>query len=208
MDYTDFCDISLLGDVTQGQIRDFQVRESVNDAPEKMDENEVMIETLKQRDHILIRMFLADKIREYTKKLDISFHAMSLPASRRLWHCPYVIIYASENGMVDGPGYREFVQVRLDGESWSEDPSSINKMKTSYDETFENWDTWKKANREGLDCKIQIEKEGNKIYIETEDGGIHIHNVTTISEDVLPQLYCALTGDQVAITTICIQEFS
>ncbi|MBQ0001117.1 MAG: substrate-binding domain-containing protein [Clostridiales bacterium] len=280
MDYTDFCDISLQGHVVPGEIRDYRVREYVNDAPEKMSENEAMVETLKQRDHILIRLFLPDVVREYTimlrdrsqwayvaitgqmctisnvrvhsfeenvepgyikriaeeinyvkdkaegdlknleitgwrevhsdgilveDKLDVSFHSMSLPASRRPWHCPYVIIYTSENGEVNGPGYREFVQVRLDGECWSEDPASSNKMKTSYDDSFDNWDAWKKANREGLDCKVHIEKDGNRVRIETEDGGIHIHNITTISEEIVPNLYFALTGDQVAITTIYIR---
>lgn len=56
-------------------------------------------------------------------------------------------------------------------------------------------------NRKGLECNLKMEKENNKIFMTAENGGVHTKAVTTISEEV-PNIYCALTGDQVAITAI------
>lgn len=276
MDYTGFCDISFNGKVLPGKIRDCHISEYPNDAVEKTDLNEVVIETVKQKDHILVKMFFADKIREYTialmdrsqwvfaavtgkncvvkdfkvhkfeqpveenyvrriadeisyisgkevgdiknleitgwrekhsegipinGKLELTFHTMSLPASKRLWHCPIAIIYTSDNGDVLGPGYREFAQLRFDGETWTEDVASSSEMQVSFDDRFVNWDAWKDMNRKGLDCSLKIEKENNKIFMTAENGGVHTKAVTTISEEI-PQIFCALTGDQVAITAI------
>lgn len=276
MDYTGFCDISFNGKILPGKIRNCHISEYPNDAVEKTDLNEVVIETVKQKDHVLVKMFFAEKIREYTialmdrsqwvftavtgkncvikdfkvhkfeqpveenyirriadevsyisgkeegdvknleitgwrekhsegilldKKLELKFQTMSLPASKRLWHCPIAIIYTSENGAVMGPGYREFAQLRFDGETWTEDVASSSEMKVSFDEKFVNWDTWKEMNRNGLECSLTMEKENNKIFMTAENGGVNTKAVTTISEDI-PNIYFALTGDQVAITAI------
>lgn len=280
MDYTSFCDISFLGDFKPEQIRDFQIKEYTNDEKDTVGKNVGIIETLKQRDHLWIKLILSDVIREYTialrdrsqfvftaitgkkcklryfqvhvvdkpveenfipriaeeisyikdrpvgdlknveiagwredhtegvlinNKMDISFHTMSLPAAKRLWHCPLGIIYSSEDGEIYGPDYREFALIRFNGESWEEDATSSNEMKVSFGKEFGDWEDWKRANRQGVDCTIHIEKKKNKIFLTAEDSGILMENVTTINEEV-PKLYFALTGDQIAITTVCIKE--
>lgn len=275
MDYTGFCDISFDGNVSTGQIRDCQVKEYSN-TTEALDENKAVIETARYRDHISIKIILAEHIREYTiamrdrsqfayasitgrncvindfkihkkekpiedgyitriapevsyisgkeegdlrnleiagwredhsqgvlidGKLNFSFHTMSLPFSNRLWHCPIGVVFTSENGQVYGPGYRELALIRFDGESWEEDEASSNEMTVSFDDDFIDWENWKKKNRDGIDCVIQVERKNNTVVINGEDGGIHMMNITTITEDI-PKLYFAFTGDQVALTTI------
>lgn len=280
MDYTDFCEISFQGNIVPGQIRDCNMKEYENDRNGSMDKNEAFIETVRQRDHVQIKIIFAEKIREYTlalrdrsqfafisiagkkcvisdfmihkfetpvedgyikriaeeisyirgkkegdlknleiagwrenhsdgiqlkDKLKFSFHTMSLPAANRLWHCPILVIYTSDNGKINGPDYREFALVRFDGESWEEDEASTNQIKVSFDSTFTSWDDWKRQNHEGLDCTITIEKKENQILLTAKDGGIKMDNTTTLSEDI-PKLYCSLTGDQVAITAIRVKE--
>lgn len=280
MDYTGFCDVSLLGSVIPGNIRDYKVNEYPNDSEENLDENHVLIEILRQHDHILIKMFFTDVIREctialmdrsqfafaaitgkqckiknfeahklqtpikdgYVKriaeeisyikgkeegdlsnleiagwreahsesilldgKINISFHSMSLPSARRVWHCPIISIFTSDNGKVYGDGFREFALVRFDGESWEEDKAASNKMNFSFDSDFVSWDNWKKNNQAGVVCNISIERNGNQVILKAHDGGIHMENITTLSEDI-PKLYCVLTGDQVAITAIHLQR--
>ena len=56
-------------------------------------------------------------------------------------------------------------------------------------------------NKNGMDCKIEFRREGNKITTVTENGGIAIKSVTTLKSDA-PEIYVALTGDEVAITNI------
>lgn len=279
MEYTGFIDISVNGDVTCGQIREHKcdIKPYPKYSPDIPSENEVIIETLKQRDHFLVRVFTEKEIREYTialrdrsqfafsaitgkkcsirnlkvkrqekpaevgyisriveetsyindekegdlRNLEIAgwredhsdgvlvdgkfsffFHSMSLPASKRLWHCPIILLFTAENGKVYGPGYRELAQIRLDGEGWEADPISKIETKTFFDDSFISWDEWKKSNRGGVDCAVHIEKKGNKIYVSAEDSGVRIESVTTLSANV--PVYCSLTGDQVALTTICL----
>ena len=56
-----------------------------------------------------------------------------------------------------------------------------------------------------MDCAVIIQREANRIAIETENLGIAIHSVTTIHDDV-KNVYVALTGDQCALTNIRIKE--
>ena len=39
--------------------------------------------------------------------LNISFHSMSLPTARLVWHCPYFSIFSSGNSRINGPEFRE-----------------------------------------------------------------------------------------------------
>ena len=126
---------------------------------------------------------------------------MSLPASRRLWHCPFVVIYYSDDGLFRGKGYRELALVRFDGEGWEEDEAASNEMNSSFDESFMNWDEWKRRNREGVDCIVHVEWNKNRLTLQAEAAGMHLVNITTLSED-FPELYMVLTGDQVALTDI------
>ncbi|MBO4325417.1 MAG: HD domain-containing protein, partial [Lachnospiraceae bacterium] len=55
---------------------------------------------------------------EVTDGLKMTFHSVSLPTARLIWHCPYIVLYWSENGEVKGSNAREYGLVRLDGEYW------------------------------------------------------------------------------------------
>ena len=136
------------------------------------------------------------------KDVCLRFHSMSLPTARLVWHCPYISVYTSEDGSVDGPGYQEFVLVRIDGENWESDIHEENKVNVSFTEAFTGWIDWKDKNKEGLDCEVTAHREGNVITIKTENFGIAIRSVTTIKDENVGKIYVALTGDQVAITDI------
>ncbi|MBP1590481.1 MAG: diguanylate cyclase, partial [Oscillospiraceae bacterium] len=136
--------------------------------------------------------------------MQISFHSFSLPTARLIWHCPFVSIFSSDDGLIGGPNFREFALIRLDGESWEEDSFASNRIITNKSEDFGNWDEWKRKNKEGLDVDIRIKHVGDTITVSSENAGIGFRNVTTIRADV-PKLYVALTGDQCAITNIRIR---
>ena len=134
-------------------------------------------------------------------KMTISFHSQSLPSARLIWHCPFICLYYSKDKKVNGKGFREFVLIRLDGENWEENSQSKNLMLINKNDDFEGWDVWKAMNKTGIDCIIELRREGNKITTVTENGGIAIKSITTLKADA-PEIYVALTGDQVAITNI------
>jgi hypothetical protein len=134
-------------------------------------------------------------------KMTITFHSMSLPTARLIWHCPFICLFYSDDIKVNGEGYREFVVVRLDGENWEENQQAKNTMLINKNDDFNGWEAWKALNKAGMDCKIELHRDGNKITVFTENSGIAIKSITTIKADA-PEIYVSLTGDQVAITNI------
>ena len=109
---------------------------------------------------------------------------MSLPTARLIWHCPYIVLYYSADKQVRGPGYKEFALIRLDGEHWESDGHATNNMIINKTDDFEDWETWKKVNKAGMDCKVSIHRESRRITVITENAGIQIRSVTILQEDI------------------------
>lgn len=138
-------------------------------------------------------------------KLTISFHTMSLPTARLIWHCPYFSIFSSEDGKVNGPDFREYSLIRLDGENWASNEFGTNKICANKTPEFTNWEKWKEQNRSGFDVTVTVERAGDTITLTTKNNGIEITNITSIKEEP-EKVYIALTGDQCAITNIRISQ--
>ncbi len=134
-------------------------------------------------------------------RMTISFHTMSLPTARLIWHCPYIVLYYSADKQVNGPDYKEFALIRLDGEHWESDGQATNNMIVNKKDDFEDWETWKKMNKAGMDCNVEIHRESRRITVISENAGIQIHNVTILKEDI-PEIFVSLTGDQCVLTNI------
>lgn len=138
-------------------------------------------------------------------EFEINFHTKCLPTARLVWHCPYIVIYSSDDKKIGGKNYHEYALIRLDGENWDSEDESENVIIVDKQDGFEGWDMWKEANREGMDININIKQEGNVITTVTENAGIYIKNITTLTSDK-QKIYVALTGDQCALTNIKINN--
>jgi len=134
-------------------------------------------------------------------ELKISFFAKSLPFARLIWHCPFIILFDSDNGLVDGNNFREFAFIRCDGESWQRDSFSKNKLTVTRTKEYKDWYSWKAGNKEGREIEITVKREGNQIFMKTDCGGLVLNNVTTVSNG-FNNVYLSLTGDQVILESI------
>lgn len=133
--------------------------------------------------------------------MKIEFHTMSLPSASMVWHCPYILLFSSDNRRVNGPGYREYALIKLNGECTGKDEHTENKLIMNREESFKGWDHWKRRSQEGMECRVSFARRGNRITVTTENLGVSIHNVTTIKNPGR-QVLVALTGDQCALTDI------
>jgi hypothetical protein len=144
---------------------------------------------------------------EFTKgipvkdKIEISFHTMSLPTARLIWHCPYMVFFYSKDGNMYSDGYFEYAAIRLDGEGEDVKDFVETRTEVTRNEGFEGWDAWKTKNKQGIDCKLFIERKGRTITLTTENLGISVRSTTTIL-DGRDEIYFALSGDQCALTNI------
>ncbi len=136
-----------------------------------------------------------------TDGMRVIFHTMSLPTSRLVWHCPFAVLYTSDDGLPNGDDYRELTVIRLDGEGWEEDDHVENRVNVSKLDSFIDWNDWKEKNKAGQDCELLFRVDKEKISITTEYCGLSICSVTTFTEDI-HEVYAALTGDQCALTNI------
>ena len=55
-----------------------------------------------------------------------------------------------------------------------------------------------------MECEVDIVRKGDRIILKTENLGINIENVTTVTDD-RSKVYVSLSGDQVALTDIRIE---
>jgi len=136
-------------------------------------------------------------------KLRITMHSLSLPTSRLIWHCPFIIYYVSDNHKFWGPNYMELAMLRMDGEYWSGynliESHQLNKLPE-----FENWEEWKAKNKQGVDCELSIEMQGRTIITRTYSAGLESIDKLVVPEE-FGDVYITLTGDQCAITDIRIE---
>ena len=136
--------------------------------------------------------------------LRLRFHTMSLPTARLIWHCPFVSVFTSEDGVLNGSAFREYALVRLDGEVWEdEDDGIINELTVSRQPGFVGWDAWKEENRKGYDCTITFRWKGDQVTMTTENFGVYVRNTTHVEPG--KAVFAALTGDQCALTNIRIE---
>lgn len=138
---------------------------------------------------------------EIKDRLKLHFHTMSLPGSTLIWHCPYVVLFTSEDGCVGGKNYREYALIKLNGECEESGETEHNHFSMKKVDAFQGWEAWKAANQAGLECEVAFIKKGSHVITTTENLGIEIKNITEIDDDSVP-VYVALTGDQCALTDI------
>ena len=141
---------------------------------------------------------------ELIDRLKINFHTMSLPGANLVWHCPYIVLFYSEDGKVYGENYREYGLVKIYGENEGDNDFAHNSISMKKTDEFPGWDAWKEINKDGLECEVAMNRKDNRIVIKTRNLGIEMENTTTVNDN-LKKVYVALTGDQVAITDIRIR---
>ncbi len=133
--------------------------------------------------------------------LRIEFHTMSLPTANLVWHCPYVVLFTSDDGKVDGPNYHEYAEVRLNGEGSRSNEYAHNRFSMKKNENFPGWDEWKKWNRKGMECLVECFRKGDRVVVQSENLGIEVEQVLQL-KDTAAEVRVALTGDQIVLTDI------
>ena len=144
---------------------------------------------------------------EYTKGIEIKnhlkirFHTKSLPEANLIWHCPYIVLYYSDDEKVGGENYREYALIKLNGEDNGSNDYAKNTFSLRKENTFNSWTEWKEENKSGFESVIEFSRKGNKVTLKTINLGLSIKNVTEVLDDK-GRIFVALTGDRCALTDI------
>ncbi|MBQ3794063.1 MAG: HD domain-containing protein, partial [Lachnospiraceae bacterium] len=108
-------------------------------------------------------------LRDYMR---LDFHTMSLPTANLVWHCAYILIFNSEDGMVFGKNYKEYAMVKINGEVSQDEGCAENDFEMKKGSDFQGFNAWKEANKEGIECTVELSRKGNKIRLTTENLGV------------------------------------
>lgn len=141
---------------------------------------------------------------EVKNSMKIYFHTQSLPDANLVWHCPYIILYYSDDGKVHGKNYCEYAMIKFDGEDNGSNDNAENEFIMKKTENFTSWEDWEELNKTGYESQVEFMKNGSEIMVRTHNKGIYIQNKTKIrngNKDV----FVAFSGDQVALTDIRIR---
>ena len=141
---------------------------------------------------------------EVKNGMKIYFHAQSLPDANLVWHCPYIILYGSEDGKVYGKNYREYAMIKFDGEENGSNENAENEFVMKKTESFTNWEDWEEHNKAGYECMVEFIKNGSEVMLRTHSKGIFIQNTTKVRNGN-KEIFVAFSGDQVALTDIRIR---
>ena len=141
---------------------------------------------------------------EIKDNLKVYFHAQSLPDANLVWHCPYIILYYSDDEKVYGKNYREYAMIKFDGEENGSNENAENDFIMKKTENFTNWEDWEAHNKAGYECQIEFIKNGNEVTLRTQNKGIYIQNTTKVRNGN-KEIFVAFSGDQVALTDIRIR---
>ena len=131
----------------------------------------------------------------------VRFRTQSLPTANLIWHCAFLLLFSSDDGVPFGKNYLEHGCIRLDGEDATNNDLAVNEVSAARDVSFDGWDGWKKANKKGFECEVKFGRRKNRITMETENAGISVRSTTTIPPGN-DNVFLALTGDQCALTDI------
>ncbi|MCR4589678.1 MAG: HD domain-containing protein [Lachnospiraceae bacterium] len=142
---------------------------------------------------------------EIEGKVKISFRTTSLPGANLVWHCPYILLFSSDDGRVGGENYVEYQMLKLNGEDDGDDRPCKNRFVMKRGPEFPGWTRWEELNKEGFESEIFAERKGGRIIVRSENFGIAIENTCTFTGET-PKVYLALTGDQVALTDIRVEK--
>lgn len=142
---------------------------------------------------------------EIDGRLTVKFHTMNLPVASFVWHCPYIVIFSSDNGRVRGRNYHEYTLIKINGEVDKVTEYAENSFVMKRQDSFPGWDAWKEQSKTGFECEVHLERKGNRIITTTENLGVYIENTTVMNENP-DKVYMALTGDRCALTDIRIKN--
>ncbi len=134
-------------------------------------------------------------------KTVITFHSRSLPMARLIWHCPFILLFTSDNALVTGEHFTEYSLIRLDGETWESNAHAENNIRAEQTGDFRGWNDWKERNKDGLDITVTLYRDGNTVVMETRNLGLSLLARTVVLDEV-EEIYAAITGDECAVTDI------
>lgn len=122
------------------------------------------------------------------------FHTKTDEGKTDNWHTPLFVVFYSEDGKVNGPGYQEYGVIRSDNYHWDGTGTvgAICKATETFPEGFD-WAAWQAANRNGVDCTVTTQMYNDCALIGVSNNGVVSTYAVPVNQAVAN--YVSLTGE-------------
>lgn len=137
-----------------------------------------------------------------------TFDSKTYAEALDLYHAPFVVVYHSGNGLVNGDGYKEYAVIRMDNWNWDtegataqigQDTAVIRKATEAFPEGFD-WAVWQEANRNGAKCTVTTQLYNGCALIGVSDNGLTATYAIRVDSSV--KNYLSLSGDHCTLTNL------
>ena len=130
-----------------------------------------------------------------------TFHSQTDAGHISNWETPLFIAFHSDDGLVNGEGYREYGVIRSDNFYWDAPGDIVGPItlaSTVYPAGFDadwdaSWAAWQAANRAGVDCSVTTQLYNGHALIAVSNNGIT--TTYAVPVDTTVKNYLSLSGE-------------
>ena len=134
----------------------------------------------------------------------ITYHTISYPRAKEVWHAPLVVVFSSLDKLVNGVAYTEYSVTRNDGFGWKTDASAF-ECSSELDATYGSAEKWLATNKAGVECTLTAYREENVVFLKQECAGLTVSSRISLPFTTDLPVCVSLSGELCAISNIRIE---
>lgn len=137
-----------------------------------------------------------------------TFHTQTDAGAIDNWDTPLFVAFHSEDGLVNGEGYREYGVIRSDNFYWDAPGDIVGPIisaSTVFPAGFDadwdaSWKAWQAANRAGVDCSVTTQLYNGCALIAVQNNGIT--TTYAVPVDTAVKNYLSLSGQSCKLSNL------
>lgn len=116
-----------------------------------------------------------------------------------------MIVFAAEDGKVNGKHYDELAVFICSGYGWRASSSIIEETKMVKNSGFDTWEQWMQRNKEGLYYVVSARREKDCVLVSIRNELITLEARVLLSADDTRDIYISFTGEQCDIQDMVVE---
>ena len=131
------------------------------------------------------------------------FHSKTDEGKTNNWETPLFVVFHSDNGLVNGDGYREYGVIRSDNWYW-DGVGTAGAICKATEQSIPGddaaWAAWQAANRNGVECIVTTQKYKDCVLIGVSNNGLTTTYAVPVDQTV--KNYVSLTGEYCVLSDL------
>ncbi len=141
-----------------------------------------------------------------------TFRSKTYEGKTNNWETPLFVAFHSDDGKVNGEGYREYGVIRSDNFYWDAPGDIVGPIvvgavtfPAGFDADWDaSWAAWQAANRAGVDCSVTTQLYNGCALIAVSNNGITTSYAVPV--DTTVKNYVSLTGENCTLSNLQVSD--